>query len=152
MLSVGEINYHYNHFPALWTFSRTTRVSWYQKKHSPTLTYHGHQSSLNCFLHCWNKDAYSNDLTIRSLLQSWLLHYFRVCLISTVWHCWLDQKGEFMSTRLMESTLVEVSSSGSWFVEAFVHCWRPNILHCWCSAVEQSAKRLSSMSEPAAIP
>jgi len=29
----------------------TTQVSRYQKKHSPTHTYHGHQSSLMCFLH-----------------------------------------------------------------------------------------------------
>ena len=31
--------------------SRTTGVSQYQKKHSPTHTYRGHQSSLICFLH-----------------------------------------------------------------------------------------------------
>jgi len=30
--------------------SRTTWVSWYQKKHSPTHTNRGHQSSLICFL------------------------------------------------------------------------------------------------------
>jgi len=36
---------------ALWIFSRTTQVSWYQKKHSPTHTYCGHQSSIICFLH-----------------------------------------------------------------------------------------------------
>ena len=29
----------------LWILSGTTRVSRYQKKHSPTHTYHGHQSS-----------------------------------------------------------------------------------------------------------
>ena len=33
---------------ALWILSRTTR---YQKKHSPTHTYHGHQLSLICFFH-----------------------------------------------------------------------------------------------------
>ena len=32
---------------ALWILSGTTRVSWYQKKHSPTHTHHGHQSSLS---------------------------------------------------------------------------------------------------------
>ena len=36
---------------SLWTLSRTTQVSRYQKKHSPTHTYRGHQSSLICFLH-----------------------------------------------------------------------------------------------------
>jgi len=30
--------------------SRTTQVSWYQKKHSPTHTYRGHQSSLIHFI------------------------------------------------------------------------------------------------------
>ena len=41
----------HNHFTALWILSGTTRVSHYQKKHSPTYTYHGHQSSLICFIH-----------------------------------------------------------------------------------------------------
>jgi len=39
----------YNRFTALWTWSGTTRVSCYQKKHSPTNTYHGDKSSLICF-------------------------------------------------------------------------------------------------------
>ena len=43
--------YYYNHFMALWILSDTTQVSRYQKKHSPTHTYHGHQPSLICFLH-----------------------------------------------------------------------------------------------------
>ena len=34
-----------------WILSGTTGVSWYQKKHSPTHTYHGDQSSLICFFH-----------------------------------------------------------------------------------------------------
>jgi len=41
----------HNHLMALWILSGTTRVSQYQKKHSPTHTYRGHQSSLICFLH-----------------------------------------------------------------------------------------------------
>jgi len=41
----------HNHFTALWILSGTTRVSRYQKKHSPTYTYRGHQSSLICFIH-----------------------------------------------------------------------------------------------------
>ena len=36
---------------ALWILSGTNRVSWYQKKHSPTHTYCGHQLSLICFIH-----------------------------------------------------------------------------------------------------
>jgi len=56
-----------NHFKALWTLSGTTRVSWYQKKHSPTHTYHGYQSSLICFLHLllstsWNLASLSFTL------------------------------------------------------------------------------------------
>jgi len=39
--------------------SRTTRVSWYQKKHSPTHTYRGHQSSLICFIHLIRFMAFS---------------------------------------------------------------------------------------------
>jgi len=38
--------YTHNHFTALWILSGTTRVSRYQKKHSLTHTYHGHQSLL----------------------------------------------------------------------------------------------------------
>jgi len=41
----------HNCFMALWILSRTTRVSRYQKKHSPTHTYRGHQSSFTCFIH-----------------------------------------------------------------------------------------------------
>jgi len=41
----------HNHFTALWILSGTTQVSQYQKKHSPTHTYRGHQSSLICFIH-----------------------------------------------------------------------------------------------------
>jgi len=40
-----------NCFMALRTLSGTTWMSRYQKKHSPTHTYHAHQSSLICFLH-----------------------------------------------------------------------------------------------------
>jgi len=44
--------YNNNHFTALWT----TQFSQHQKKHSPTHTYRGHQSSLICFLHrLWSK-------------------------------------------------------------------------------------------------
>jgi len=40
----------HNRFTALWILSGTTWVSWYQKKHSHTHTYRGHQSSLICFI------------------------------------------------------------------------------------------------------
>ena len=60
--------YYYNCFTALGILSGTTRVSRYQKKHSPTHTYHGHQSSLICFLH---------------LLRSMLSSLFNLC----AWQC-----------------------------------------------------------------
>jgi len=39
-----------NHFTALWILSKTSWVSRYQKKHSPTHTYRGHQSVIPCLL------------------------------------------------------------------------------------------------------
>jgi len=39
----------HNHFMALWILSGTTRVRRYRKKHSPTHTHRGHQSSLSTF-------------------------------------------------------------------------------------------------------
>ena len=44
------VNIH-NHFTALWTLFKTTRVSQYQKKYSTTYTYCRHQSALINFLH-----------------------------------------------------------------------------------------------------
>jgi len=44
-------SYYYCHFTALWTLSGTTWLSWYQKTHSPTHTYLGHQSSHICIRH-----------------------------------------------------------------------------------------------------
>jgi len=41
----------HNCFMTLWILSGTTRVSRYQKKHSPSHNYRGHQSSLICFIH-----------------------------------------------------------------------------------------------------
>jgi len=49
----------HNRFTALWILSGTTRVSQYQKKHSPPHTYHDHQSSLICFLHLLWSVGYS---------------------------------------------------------------------------------------------
>jgi len=57
---MGFLNFHaqhlllllyYYHFTALWISSGTTQVSQYQKKNSPTHTYHGHQSSVICFIY-----------------------------------------------------------------------------------------------------
>ena len=50
-LQVLENSFYCLYEPCVWFLSGTTRVSQYQKKHSPTHTYHDHQSSLICFLH-----------------------------------------------------------------------------------------------------
>jgi len=58
--SISDLNIHsYNRFMALWILSGTTRVSQHQKKHSPTHTYSGHQSSLICFFHLLRSKASS---------------------------------------------------------------------------------------------
>jgi len=49
--NVKSQSHTHNRFTALWILSGTTRVSWYQKKHLPTHTYPGDQSSLICFIH-----------------------------------------------------------------------------------------------------
>jgi len=53
-------NNTHNCFTALWILSGTTRVSEYQKKHSPTHTYCGHQSALICFFHLIWSMAFSS--------------------------------------------------------------------------------------------
>ena len=50
-ICVKLLTHTHNHFTALWILSGTTWVSRYQKKHSPTHTYRGHQSFLICVLH-----------------------------------------------------------------------------------------------------
>ena len=49
LIMITYYNYYYNRFTAHWTLSGTTRVSQYQKKHSPTHTNHGHQPSLTTY-------------------------------------------------------------------------------------------------------
>jgi len=44
-----ETHTHTHRFTALWILYGTTRVSRYQKKHSPTHTHRGHQSFLSAF-------------------------------------------------------------------------------------------------------
>jgi len=79
-----EVNtwHTHNRFTALWIFSGTTRVSRYQKKHLPTDTYRGHQSSLICFLHLLRPMAFS----LFNLCLTVFLH--NLCasfLLSTSW-------------------------------------------------------------------
>jgi len=51
VLLVHPNNNNNNCFMALLILYDTTRVSWYRKKHSPTHTYRGHQSSSIHFVH-----------------------------------------------------------------------------------------------------
>jgi len=74
--------YFYNHFTAVRTLSRTTRVSQYQKKHSPTHTYCGHQTSVICFLR---------------LLQSMASSLFNSC----AWQSFLNSLSEFSLVYLL---------------------------------------------------
>jgi len=74
--------YYYNHFMALRILSGTSRVSRYQKKHSPSHTYHGHQSSLICFLHLlWYM---ASSLFNLHALQSFSIKFSLVYLLA--WH------------------------------------------------------------------
>ena len=73
----------HNHFIALWILSGTNQVSLYQKKHSPAHTYHGHQSSLICFLHVIRSMA-SSLFSLRSW-QSFVHNLSPSFLWSTSW-------------------------------------------------------------------
>ena len=75
---------HNNHFTALWILSRTTRVSGYQKKHSPTHTYRGHQLSLICFIHSLQFMASSLFNLRACLFQQSLSKFSLVYLLA--WH------------------------------------------------------------------
>jgi len=72
-------HYYYNNFMALWILSGTSRVSWYQKKHSPTHTYCGHQSALICFLNLLLSMAYSLTVFLHNHSK-----FSLVCLLA--WH------------------------------------------------------------------
>jgi len=64
-----------NHFMAFWILSGTTRVNQYQKKHSPTHTHCGHQSSLSAssiYYDPWHP-PYS-ILTLYSLFTYYFFH------------------------------------------------------------------------------
>ena len=60
------LSHIHNRFTALLSLSWATRVSWYQKTHSPTHTRCGHQSSLICFLHLlWSMASFLFNLPAR---------------------------------------------------------------------------------------
>jgi len=86
---VGNIH---NQFTALWILSGTTRESRYQKKHSPTHTYCGHQSSLICFLHLlWSMaSSLFNIYTCASCTSYWIpsLYFSSVASVVACCSCW----------------------------------------------------------------
>jgi len=69
----------------LWILSGTTRVSCYQKKHSSTHTYHGHQSSLICFLHLLRSMA--SPLPVQFMCLTVFFHSLQVLFcLALAWH------------------------------------------------------------------
>ena len=82
MVSLYLVLQHtHNHFTALWILSETTWVNQYQKKHSPTHIYCGHQSSLICFLHLLQSMASSLNL------RAWLSTISKFSLVYLLaWH------------------------------------------------------------------
>ena len=113
---------HTNRFTALWILSETTRVSWYQKKHSPTHTYRGHQSSLICFLHVLWSMAYFlfNLCTCQSFFTISLQVFFGLLLglspsTSYCTHFFIQSLSSFCSTHPHHCNLfccsIEIMSS-----------------------------------------
>ena len=100
ILDFAESYHCYTHdcFMALWILSGTTWVSHYQKKHSPTHTYHGHQSAIICFLHLlwstasplFNLHAWQSFSTISKISLVYLLAWhppLHIPYISSPNHC-----------------------------------------------------------------
>jgi len=107
---------------ALYTLSGTTRVSQYQKKHSPTHTYRDHQSSLICFLHLirslssslFNLHAWQSFSTISLQVffgvplglapsTSYFIHFFTESLSSLRSTCPYHHNLFCCSTKIMTS-------------------------------------------------
>jgi len=78
---------HTHHFTALWILSETTRVTQYQKKHSPTHTHRGHQISLSASFIYY--DPWHPPYSVHALYS--LFPWYPSFLWSTSWpgtlHC-----------------------------------------------------------------
>jgi len=94
----------HNSFTALWILSGTTQVSRYQKKHSPTHTCHGHQSSPSASF------IYYDPWRPLFNLHAWHVFFYNLCpsfLWSTSWpgslhiilHTFLHQIIDFLSQQ-----------------------------------------------------
>ena len=122
MNSANYYHYYYNHFRALWTLSGTTQVSQYQKKHSSTHIYRGHQSSLISFLH---------------LLRSMASSLFNLC-------AW--QSFSTISLQVFFGLPLGLASSTSYFIHFFTQslssfsskCSYHHNLFCWSTKIMSS--------------
>ena len=101
------ISYSHTHncFTALWILSGTTRVSQYQKKHSP-YTYRGHQSSLICFIHLLRSMASSlfNPCTWQSFSTISVQVFFGLPLGLAPWISCMILMMSIVCRALYEST------------------------------------------------
>jgi len=125
----------HNHFTALWILSGTTQVSWYQKKHSPTHTYHGHQLSPIRFLHPTRSMASSlfNPHAWQSFLQSlskfslglapstsYFIHFFTQSLTSFRNTCQYHHSPFCCSTKIMSSNPSLSLSLSTFYLEFYL--------------------------------
>jgi len=141
----NDDNKHTHHcFTALWILSVTTRVSQYKKKHSPTHTYHGHQSSLICFLHLlrsmvsflFNLHARQSIFTISLQVffglplglapsTSYSIHFFTQSLSSFCSTCPYYRSLFCCSTEIMSSnhrlSLNPLLRTTSWGLKSHIH-------------------------------
>jgi len=131
---------------ALWTLAKTTRVSWYQKKHSPTHTYRGHQSSLVCFLHLLQSTASSlfNLCAWQSFSTISLQVFFGLPLGLAPIHFFTQSLSSFHSTRpyhhnlLCCSTESAITKKLKW--DKWTHLY--NVPYVTCQAQAQAQKHM----------
>jgi len=121
VLNFSEMHTHI-HYTALLILSGTTRVSRYQKKHSPTHTHHGHQSFLSAFSIYY--DPWHPPYSIHVLYSlfpqssskfglplglapttSYSIHFFTQSLSSFCNTCQYHRNLFCCSTEIMSSTL-----------------------------------------------
>jgi len=122
---------------ALWILSRTTRVSRYQNKHSPTHTYHDHQSSLICFSICYDPwhppcSIYVPDTLFPQSPKFSCLNLFHPVLglaPSTSYSIHFFSQGEIWGRLVAVLTLHNTQCSELWSLLAIVMQW---VQDNWC--------------------
>jgi len=155
-INSGSTHTH-NHFTDLWILSGTTRVSWYQKKHSPTHTYRGHQSSFICFIHLllsmasslFSPHAWQSFSTISVQVifglpfglapsTSYSIHFFTQSLSSFCNTCQYHHNLFRCSTKIMSSnpglSLSLNALLGTLSCSFMPHIHLTNLISaCWCA-------------------